>query len=78
MPRGDGTGPMGQGMMTGRKRGNCAGYNSWGPGCGLGYGRRTGRGRFNEKEIIKSEPEAEALKKLVDQLSKRLGELEKK
>ncbi|MEF8788076.1 MAG: DUF5320 domain-containing protein [Planctomycetota bacterium] len=27
MPRGDGTGPAGQGLMTGRAAGYCAGYN---------------------------------------------------
>jgi len=52
MPGGDGTGPMGQGSMTGRGAGYCVGYNV--PGCynvpgymnnmpaGLGRGR--GRG----------------------------------
>lgn len=28
MPRGDGTGPMGAGPMTGRRAGRCAGYNA--------------------------------------------------
>jgi hypothetical protein len=45
MPRGDGTGPMGQGPMTGRQAGFCAGYNMPGytnPGAGMGY---FGRGR---------------------------------
>jgi hypothetical protein len=50
MPRGDGTGPMGQGPMTGRGAGYCAGYNTPGfmnPGPGRGYwggGRRGGWG----------------------------------
>lgn len=48
MPRGDGTGPMGQGAMTGRAAGLCAGYNQPGfmnpmPGRG-GFGRGRGRG----------------------------------
>jgi|SRR5690554_2959342 len=52
MPRGDGTGPMGMGPMTGRAAGYCAGYAvpgfanpvpGYGFGLGLGYGR--GRGR---------------------------------
>ncbi|MBD3368564.1 MAG: hypothetical protein GF405_10420 [Candidatus Eisenbacteria bacterium] len=49
MPRGDGTGPMGQGPMTGRRAGYCAGYGVPGymnaaPGGGW-YGRgRGGRG----------------------------------
>jgi len=47
MPRGDGTGPMGQGPMTGRALGHCAGYavpgfaNPIGNrlGCGMAWGR---------------------------------------
>jgi len=55
MPRGDGTGPAGQGPMTGRAAGYCAGYstpgfaNSFGGrffGAGRGFfGGRGGRGR---------------------------------
>lgn len=42
MPRGDGTGPMGMGPMTGRRLGACAGFGA--PGyannrCGMGRGR---------------------------------------
>lgn len=47
MPRGDGTGPWGQGPMTGRAAGYCAGYDQPGaasPGPGRGYGRGQGRG----------------------------------
>jgi hypothetical protein len=57
MPRGDRTGPMGQGMMTGRGMGFCNGYDipgyvNCGFGFGLGrgfrggFGRGTGRGRM--------------------------------
>ena len=50
MPRGDRTGPMGMGPMTGRGAGFCAGYSI--PGsmnpvqgrCGTGFGRGRGRG----------------------------------
>ena len=52
MPGGDRTGPIGQGPMTGRGRGYCAGfglpgYQSPAPGRGLGrvFGRGMGRGR---------------------------------
>ena len=44
MPRGDGTGPNGQGSMTGRRRGFCAGFNT--PGfMNSGFGRGFARGR---------------------------------
>ena len=47
MPAGDGTGPDGQGPMTGRRQGYCAGYEE--PGCaaptpGRGFGLGGGRG----------------------------------
>ena len=52
MPRGDGSGPAGQGPMTGRGLGYCAGYDApgymagGGGGCGWGgFGRGFGRGR---------------------------------
>jgi hypothetical protein len=56
MPAGDGTGPMGQGPMTGRGAGYCAGFDApgytnpmpgrgFGMGWGRGYGRWGGRGR---------------------------------
>lgn len=49
MPRGDGTGPMGMGPMTGRAAGYCAGFDVPGymnaaPGSGYGMGRGFGRG----------------------------------
>jgi hypothetical protein len=52
MPRGDGTGPMGMGPMTGRGAGFCAGlgapgFINRGPGLGFGRGRGGGRGRRN-------------------------------
>lgn len=47
MPRGDGTGPMGYGQLTGRRMGYCAGYDMPGfanPG-NFGFGRGRGGGR---------------------------------
>ncbi|MBN2451630.1 MAG: DUF5320 domain-containing protein [Lentisphaeria bacterium] len=56
MPRGDGTGPMGFGPMTGRAAGYCAGYpvpgymnpvpgrGAWGGGWGRGFGFGRGLG----------------------------------
>jgi len=50
MPRGDGTGPRGEGPMTERRVGYCTGYSAPGyanpgPRLGLGLGRGLGRGR---------------------------------
>jgi len=52
MPRGDGTGPMGMGPMTGRAAGHCAGYPTpgfmnpvVGRGLGMAWGRGGGGGR---------------------------------
>jgi hypothetical protein len=41
MPGGDRTGPLGQGSMTGRAAGYCAGYDrpGWGSGPGMIWGR---------------------------------------
>ena len=39
MPRGDGTGPMGVGPMSGRGMGTCAGYPAPGYASGAGRGR---------------------------------------
>ena len=55
MPRGDRTGPFGEGPLTGRRMGYCAeydhpGYINWGQGYGrgfrggFGYGRGSGFG----------------------------------
>jgi len=45
MPGGDGTGPLGQGSMTGRGLGYCVGYTNPGFVLGRGYGRGLGFGR---------------------------------
>ena len=49
MPRGDGSGPMGMGRMTGRGAGYCAGFAAPGYASPVGYtggfGCRSGRGR---------------------------------
>ena len=45
MPRGDGTGPWGQGSRTGRGLGYCSGYNIPGTTPGMGLARGFGRGR---------------------------------
>ncbi|MGI6706660.1 MAG: DUF5320 domain-containing protein [Clostridia bacterium] len=45
MPRGDGTGPMGRGPMTGRGAGFCAGFAAPGYANLFVYGRGFGRGK---------------------------------
>ena len=59
MPRGDSTGPMGMGPMTGRQTGYCTGYsmpgffnNAGRRGVGIGFGRGAnfgGRGGFRRR-----------------------------
>ncbi len=49
MPRGDRTGPIGSGPMTGRALGYCAEFTDPGfmsPGAGYGFGRGGGFGRY--------------------------------
>ena len=111
MPRGDGTGPNGQGPLTGRGRGYCAGYNSPGfangvPAGGRGMAWRRGRGRgfrlvsqpqlvpvqqvqpqpvsvqqVDERQLLEQDKEdikeeVKALKEELDQIEKRLKEIE--
>ena len=47
MPRGNRMGPEGRGPMTGRRMGNCAGYDvpEFSRGRGMGYKHGMGRGR---------------------------------
>ena len=83
MPRGDGTGPMGMGPMTGRAAGFCAGYNSAGA---RGRGRRNcffanglagwQRGVFQDAIPTAKEQELESLKAALENLNKRIKELE--
>ena len=69
MPRMDGTGPMGLGAETGRRRGTCvnrtgtdfgAGRGCWfgaGRGRGCGFGQRQGRGRGACCTLLRKEKE---------------------
>jgi len=87
MPFRDGTGPLGQGPMTGRGLGLCGG----GMGFGRGYGRGRGWRRWGyypsvypvaqptakeEKEMVKEE--MNALKEQIKVFEDRLQELKKK
>ena len=90
MPRGDGSGPMGMGPMTGRAAGFCAGYNRAGfmnPAAGRGLGMGFGRGfrnRFSANvfpgvrpdAVMTKEEELESLKAALENLNKRIKELE--
>ena len=88
MPRGDGTGPAGQGPMTGRAAGVCNGFA--GAGCGrrfgigFGAGRGLGSGRglraagpyggyADEKAFLSGQ--AELLEKRLEQVRERLSQL---
>ena len=89
MPRGDGTGPAGQGPRTGRGRGYCAGFSA--PGfmnSGFGrFGRGFGRGGFWSagffQPTTQSQPVTEADEKKVLQedleiLKEEMKEVEKR
>jgi len=90
MPQGDGTGPNGQGSMTGRARGYCAGFNSPGfmnPGfgSGLGRGRGFGRGfraRFFQQpiqpQVITEKQEKQYLEEDLKALKQEMQEIEKR
>lgn len=78
MPRGDGTGPLGRGSMTGRRAGYCAGHDGKGyvdgaPGFGRGRGFRGhsagGRGLCSRvyAEVLQSE--LEALRRRIDEIN---------
>ena len=86
MPRGDGTGPMGMGPMTGKGAGYCAGYQNtgFGFGCGRGFNASvpmrarmncfgygmSGNQMYNEKEILNNQ--AEVLENRLQEIKKRL------
>jgi uncharacterized protein DUF5320 len=78
MPAGDGTGPTGQGPMTGRGMGSC----NCMPLCGCGYGRRFGRPRglarfFGYKGPQTEEEYKKSLEDFRDSLKEELEEVEK-
>jgi len=84
MPQGDRTGPDGQGPMTGRGRGFCAGSN--GPGfASPGFGRGFGRGRcfgfrqsFVQPQVITEAQEKEFLEQELESLNAEKAEIEKR
>jgi hypothetical protein len=94
MPRGDGTGPAGQGPMTGRGMGYCAGFNAPGfmnPGLGRAFGwggaatgfrrgfRRFGFGMpFVQPQVITEREEKEILQEELEALKQEMKEIEKR
>ena len=87
MPRGDGTGPNGQGPMTGRRMGFCAGFNM--PGfMNFGFGRGFGRGRgfawrarampIQQPVIITEKQEKQYLEQELKELREEIKEIEER
>jgi len=87
MPQGDRTGPNGQGPMTGRRMGFCAGFNVPGfmnPDFGRGMGRGFGRGRgfrqgFAQQvqpQVITKSQEKEMLKQELEAIKAEKAEIE--
>ena len=82
MPRGDRTGPAGQGPMTGRRAGRCAGNDvpQYGNGLfGMGFGRGFGFGSDNREVSEKNRLETaiSILKNQLQNLEKRHNDLSK-
>lgn len=77
MPRGDKTGPKGQGPKTGRGMGFCAGNDA--PGCasGRGRGRGFGRGFASAPVELSKEEQIKILEEQKVALEKKLKELTK-
>ena len=87
MPQGDGTGPAGQGPMTGRGMGFCTGFNVPGfmnPGFGRGFGRGRGRGfRFSQPvqfqpQVITQEQEKQMLQEELKALEQETKEIQQR
>lgn len=88
MPGGDRTGPMGQGVMTGRGAGFCNQNNNSdlgfrmfgrGRGCAKGMGRGMGRGfaGFAKNQPMSKDAQISALENEIKILSSRLETLKK-
>lgn len=84
MPGGDRTGPLGQGPLTGRRMGFCAGFNTagfmnpkFGRGFGRGFGAGFGRG-FVERPILTEADEKKILEQELKELELDKKEIEKR
>ena len=89
MPRGDRTGPLGQGPRTGRRMGFCSGYNSpgftrgtprGGAGFGQGYGRGFGWRNWQQQEplTLNKDEQIKILKQERNSIEAELKEIEQK
>ena len=94
MPRGDGTGPAGQGPMTGRRMGYCAGFSV--PGfMNFGFGRGFGRGsawregimpiqqqlvpvQQIQPQVITEQQEKEMLEQELELIKQEMDEIQKR
>lgn len=83
MPRGDGTGPMGMGAMTGRGFGNCIKYGlpliAGIAACfsfrkGRGYGRQLSQ----SDNLTQLKEQADTLESNLNEVKKRISELEQR
>lgn len=78
MPRGDKTGPMGAGPMSGRGAGFCNGFQTAGfqnTGRGFGCGRAFGFRRFAQPAQSAPTSEIDALKEQMNRIEQKLKEL---
>jgi hypothetical protein len=79
MPRLDGTGPQGQGPMTGRGMGNCRGVGRGFLGRGFGFGR--GFGRWcpfaNNTQALTKEEQKKLLLEEKEAIEQELANLDK-
>jgi len=80
MPRGDRTGPAGQGPMTGRRTGRCVGNDGFQYGNGFfgrGFGRGFGFGNYSQTPFTET-PEKNRLERAINTLKSQLQDLEKR
>lgn len=79
MPGRNGTGPVGQGPLTGRGMGPCGGVNAGGCGWGMGFGRRRGGffSGFSFGDPVAAKTQEELLKEQKELLQARIDEIDK-
>ncbi|MCK5450097.1 DUF5320 domain-containing protein [Candidatus Pacearchaeota archaeon] len=85
MPQGDKTGPTGQGPMTGRRMGSCAGNDmprsrnfGMGRGLGRGFAWRARAMPQSQPTVITEEQEKQFLEQELTALKEEMKEIEKR